>query len=62
MDVDMAGEHATFRQTVPGDKGSTTLTGAFKNGSSVLVGGRPHTSSHGRSNKLEPRWFGPLRS
>jgi len=60
MEVDMARKHATFRQTVQADKRRKPLTEPFKNGSRVLVRGRPYTSSPGRSKKLEPRWFGPF--
>ena len=61
MEVDMAREHATIRQTVKVDKRSKPLTEPFKNGSRVLVRGCPYTSSPGRSKKLEPRWFGPFK-
>jgi len=61
MEVDMARKHATFRQTVQADKRRKPLTDPFKNGSRVLVRGRPYTSSPGRSKKLEPRWFGPCK-
>jgi len=61
MEVDMARKHATFRQTVQADKRRKPLTEPFKNGSRVLVRGRPYTSSPGRSKKLEPRWFGPFK-
>jgi len=61
MEVDMARKHATFRQTVQADKCRKPLTEPFKNGSRVLVRGRPYTSSPGRSKKLEPRWFGPFK-
>jgi len=61
MEVDMARKHATFHQTVQADKRHKPLTEPFKNGSRVLVRGRPYTSSPGRSKKLEPRWFGPLK-
>ena len=60
MEVDMARKHATFRQTVQADKRRKPLREPFKNGSRVLVRGRPYTSSPGRSKKLEPRWFGPF--
>jgi len=62
MEVDMARKHATFRQTVQADKCRKPLTEPFKNGSRVLVRGRPYTSSPGRSKKLEPRWFGPFKT
>jgi len=61
MEVDMARKHATFHQTVQADKRHKRLTEPFKNGSRVLVRGRPYTSSPGRSKKLEPRWFGPCK-
>ena len=61
MEVDMARKHATFRQTVQADKRRKPLTEPFKNGSRVLVRGRPYTSPPGRSKKLEPRWFGPFK-
>jgi len=61
MEVDMARKHATFRQTVQGDKRRKRLTEPCKNGSRVLVRGRPYTSSPGRSKQLEPRWFGPFK-
>jgi len=61
MEVDMARNHATFHQTVQADKRRKPLTEPFKNGSRVLVRGRPYTSSPGRSKKLEPRWFGPFK-
>jgi len=61
MEVDMARKHATFRQTVQADKRHKPRTEPFKNGSRVLVRGRPYTSSPGRSKKLEPRWFGPIK-
>ena len=57
----MARKHATFRQTVQADKRRKPLTEPFKNGSRVLVRGRPYTSSPRRSKKLEPRWFGPFK-
>ena len=60
IEVDMARKHATFRQTVQADKGRKPLLEPFKNGTRVLVRGRPYTSSPGRSKKLEPRWFGPF--
>jgi len=47
IEVDMAGQHATFRQTVQADKRSKPLTEPFENGSRVLVKGRPYTSSPG---------------
>jgi len=47
MEVDMARKHATFRQTVEADKRRKPLTEPFKNGSRVLVRGRPYTSSPG---------------
>jgi len=58
MEVDMARKHATFCQTVQADKRSKHLTEPFKNGSRVLVRGRPYTSSPVPSKKLEPPWFG----
>jgi len=61
MEVDMARKHATFHQTVQADKRRKPLTEPFKNGSRVLVRGRPYTSSPGRSKRLEPRWFGPFK-
>jgi len=61
IEVDMARKHATLRQTVQADKRRKPLTEPFKNGSRVLVKGRPYTSSPGRSKKLEPRWFGPFK-
>jgi len=54
MEVDMARTHATFSQTVQADKRRKPLMEPFKNGSRVLVRGRPYTSSPGRSKKLEP--------
>jgi len=61
MEVDMARNHATFRQTVQADNPRKHLTELFKNGSRALVTGRPYTSSPGRCKKLEPRWFGPFK-
>ena len=61
MEVDMARKHATFCLTVQADKRCKPLTEPFKNGSRVLIRGRPYTSSPGRSNKLEPRWFRPFK-
>jgi len=61
MEVDMARKHATFRLTVQADKRRKRRTEPFKNGSRVLVRGRPYTSSPGRSKKLEPRWFGHFK-
>jgi len=61
MEVDMARTHATFRQTVQADKHCKPLTEPFKNGSRVLLRGRPYTSIPARSKKLEPRWFGPFK-
>jgi len=61
MEVDMARKHAIFRQTVQADKPGKHLTGPFKNGSRVLVRGRPYTSSPARSKKLEPRWLRPFK-
>jgi len=61
MEVDMARKHATFRPTVQADKHRKPLTQPLTNGSRVLVRGRPYTSSTGRSKKLEPLWFGPLK-
>ena len=61
MEVDMSRKHATFRQTVQADKRRKQLTEPCKNGSRVLVRGRPYNSSPGRSKKLEPRGFGPLK-
>jgi len=61
MEVDMARKHATFRQTVQADKRRKPRTEPFKNGSQVLVRGRPYTSSPARSKKLEPRWFRPFK-
>jgi len=60
MEVDLGRKHATLRQTVQDDKHRKPLTEPFKNGSRVLVRGRPYTSSPGRSNTLEPCWFGPF--
>jgi len=57
----MAGKHATFRQTVQADKCRKLPTEPFRNGRRVLVRGRPYTSSPGRFQKLEPRWFGPFK-
>jgi len=56
-EVDMARKHASFRETDRADKRHKPLTEPFKNGSTVLVRGRPYTSSPRRSKKLEPRWF-----
>jgi len=61
LEVDMARKHATFRQTVQADKRRKPLMERFKNGSRVLVRGRPYTSSPGRSKQLEPCWFGPFK-
>jgi len=61
IEVGMARKHATFHQTVQTDKRRKPLTEPFKNGSRVLVRGRPYTSSPERSKKLEPRWFGPFK-
>ena len=61
MEVDIARKDATFRQTVQAEKRRKPLTEPFKNGSRVLVRGRPYTSSPGRSKKLELRWFGPFK-
>jgi len=61
MEVDMARKHATFRQTVQADKRRKPLTEPCKNGSRVLVRGRPYTSSPGLSKKLEPPWFRPFK-
>ena len=61
MEVDMARKDATFGPTVHGDKRRNAQTEPFKNGSRVLVRGRPYTSSPERSKKLEPRWFGPFQ-
>jgi len=61
MEVDMVRKHATFRQSVQADKRRKPLPEPFKNGSRVLVRGRPYTSSPGRSKKLEPRCFGPFK-
>ena len=61
IEVDMARKHTTFRQTVQADKRHKPLTEPFKNGSRVLVRGRPYSSSPGRSKKLEPRWFAPFK-
>jgi len=47
IDVDMVRKHATFRQTVQEDKRRKPLMEPFKNGSRVLVTGRPYTSSPG---------------
>ena len=54
MEVDMARKHATFRQTVQADKRRKPLREPFKNGSRVLVRGRPYTSSPGRSRSWNP--------
>jgi len=61
MEVDMARKHAIFYQTVQADKCSKHLTEPFKNGSRVLVRGRPYTTSLGRSNKLEPHRLVPFK-
>ena len=61
MEVDMARKHSPCRQTVQADKRRKRLTEPFQNGSRVLVRGRPHTSSPGRSKKLEPRCFRPFK-
>ena len=61
MEVDMAGKHATFRQTVQADKHRKPRTEPFKNDSRVLVRGRPYTSSPGQSKKLEAQGFGPFK-
>jgi len=61
MEVDMARKHATFRQIVEADKRRKLRTEPFKNGSRVLVTGRAYTSSPGRSKKLGPCRFGPLK-
>jgi len=47
MEVDNARENATFRQTVQADKRHKPLTEPFKNGNSIIVRGRPYTSSPG---------------
>jgi len=60
MEVDRVRKHATFRQTIQADKRRKPLTEPAKNGTRVLVRGRPYTSSPGRSKKLEPHWFGPF--
>jgi len=54
MEVDMTRKHATLCQTIQADKRSKLLTEPFKNGSRVLLRGRPYISSPGRSKKLEP--------
>jgi len=61
MEVEMARKHATFPQTVRGDKHHKPLTEPLKNGSRVLGRGRPYTSSPGRSKKLKRHWFGPCK-
>jgi len=61
IEVDMARKHQTFRETVQADTCRKLLTEPFKNGSTVLVRGRPYTSSPERSKKLEPRWFRPFK-
>jgi len=61
IEVDIARKHATFCQTVQADKRRKSLTEPFKNGSRVLVRGRPYTSFPARSKKIEPRWFGPFK-
>jgi len=61
MELDMARKHATVRPTVQADKRRKPLTEPLKNGSRVLVRGRPYTSSPGRSKKLEPGRFRPFK-
>ena len=61
IEVDMVRKHATICQTVKEDKHHKRLTEPFKNGSRVLVRGRPYTLSPARSKRLEPRLFGPLK-
>jgi len=61
MEVDMARNHARFHQTVQADKRRKPLTNPFKNDSRVVVTGCLYTSYPGRSNKLEPRRFGPFK-
>ena len=60
-EADMARKHASFRQTVQADKGCKPITKHHKNGSRVLIRGRPYTFSPGQSKKLEPHWFGPFK-
>ena len=60
-EVDVTRKHGTFRQTVKADKCRKPLTEPLKNGSRVLVRGRPYTCSPRRSKKLEPHWFGPFK-
>jgi len=57
MEVDRARKHATFCKTGQADKRYKPLTEPFKNGSRVIVRGRPYVSSPGWSKKVEPWWF-----
>jgi len=61
MEVAMARKHASLGQNVQAAKRGKALTEPLKNGSRVLVRGRPYTSSPGRSKKLEPSWFGAFK-
>jgi hypothetical protein len=58
---DMARKHASFCQTVQADTHRKPLLQPFKNGTRVRVRGRRYTSSHGRSKKVEPHWFGLIK-